>query len=122
MKRDMDLARAILLKIEEQPFTGAWVEITIDGYSPDEITYHVMLLAEAGLIDADDVSSIANVEWMPKRLTWEGHEFLDAARDNNRWNKAKNTMEKFGGFVFEIGKQVLLELIKSELRSNQLIS
>jgi hypothetical protein len=47
---------------------------------------------------------------------------LDAARDNNRWNKAKNTMEKFGGFVFEIGKQVLLELIKSELRSNQLIS
>jgi hypothetical protein len=121
MKRDMDLVRSILLKIEEQPFTGAWVEISVDGYSPEEITYHIMLLAEADLIDADNVSDHDSILWMPIRLTWQGHEFLDAARDNNRWNKAKNTMEKFGGFVFDIGKQVLLELIKSELRTNHLL-
>ena len=122
MKRDMDLARLILFKIEEKPYTGDWVEISVDGYSPEETTYHIMLLAEAGLIDADNVSHGRTNKWMPKQLTWQGHEFLDAARDNNRWNKAKNTMEKFGGFVFEIGKQVLLELIKSELRTSHLIA
>ena len=80
-----------------------------------------MLLAEAGLIEADDLSSMANIEWKPKRLTWQGHEFLDAARDNNRWNQVKATMGKVGGFVFEVGKQVLIELIKSELRQNHVL-
>ena len=116
MKRDMDLIRTILLQIEQQPFTDAWVELNVEGYAPEEITYHVILLAEAGLIEADDVSSGAKMKWNPKRLTWQGCEFLDAARDNNRWNKAKLTMGKVGGFVFDIGKQVLVELIKSELR------
>jgi len=121
MKRDMDLVRLILLKIEEQPYTGAWVELDINDYLPEEITYHVLLLVEANLIEADDVSSMSSIDWKPKRLTWQGHEFIEAARDDNRWNQAKTTMAKFGGFVFEIGKQVLLELIKSELRQNKLI-
>ena len=116
MKRDMDLVRTILLQIEQQPYTGVGVELYVKGYDPEEITYHVILLAEAGLIEADDASSGAKTKWMPKRLTWQGCEFLDAARDNNRWNKAKLTMGKVGGFVFDIGKQVLVELIKSELR------
>lgn len=121
MKRDMDLVRQMLLEIEKHPYTGDWVELAIDGSSPEEITYHVILLHEAGLIEADDVSTMSNIEWRPKRPTWQGHEFLDAARDDTRWSKAKDAMGKVGGFVFEIGKQVLLELIKSDLKQHQVI-
>lgn len=121
MKRDMDLARLILLEIEQHPFIGVGFELKLEEYKREEITYHIILLAEAGLIEADDASTLANIEWLPKRLTWQGHEFLDAARDNNRWNQAKATMSKVGGFVFEVGKQVLLELIKSELRKNNIL-
>jgi hypothetical protein len=73
-----------------------------------------MLLKEAGLIDAIDVSKGAN-DWKPKRLTWEGHEFLDAARDNKRWEKAMVVMSQVGGFVFDVGKQLLIQYLKQEI-------
>ena len=31
------------------------------------------------------------------RLTWQGHEFLDAARNEDRWNQAKKTISEKGG-------------------------
>lgn len=121
MKRDMDLIRLIMLKIEEQPFTSGWIDLDIDNYQQEVVAYHVLLLSEAGLIEAINLSAGSSISWKPRRLTWEGHEFLDAARDNNRWNQVKTIMAKFGGFVFDIGKQVLFEIIKSELRQKQLI-
>jgi hypothetical protein len=33
------------------------------------------------------------------RLTWEGHEFLDAARDEKRWKKAMSTVKEKGGTI-----------------------
>ena len=116
MIRNMDLARKILFELEKAPFKTGWAEIQLDGYSQDEIVYHVMLLAEAGLIRAIDVSHGSNNIWRPVRLTWEGHEFLDAARDDTRWNKAKGVMDQVGGFVFDIGKQLLIQYIKAELK------
>jgi hypothetical protein len=121
MKRDMDLARQILLEIEKQPSWGSEINLSMEDYSDEDVSYHVMLLHEAGLIVAVDLSSFSDIKWIPTRLTWQGHEFLDAARDNNRWNKAKDAMGKVGGFVFEIGKQVLIELAKAELRQYQLL-
>jgi len=44
MKRDMDLAREILAKVEELPYDGGFHNIAVNGRTPDEITYHVMLL------------------------------------------------------------------------------
>jgi hypothetical protein len=55
-------------------------------------------------------------EWNAVRLTWEGHEFLDAARDNGRWEKAKGAMSKVGGFVFDISKQLLIQYMRAELK------
>ena len=56
MKRDMDLARQILLKIEEYPDPTGWVDIIIEGYSDQEISYHIKLLYQAKLIEAYDGS------------------------------------------------------------------
>jgi hypothetical protein len=114
MKRDTDLVRQILIEIEKQPFTGGWIRLEIDDYDCGEISYHVMLLHEAGLILAVDTTK--RNSWLPLRLTWDGHEFLEAARDNSRWQQAKSTMmEKAGGITFEILKQLLMNLMMNQI-------
>src|SRR3989304_4745015 len=77
MKRDMDLVREILLKMEELPMKGDCHNIHIDGRSEEEIIYHVRIMHEAGLIEAIDFTATDGVDWRPKRLTYAGHEFLD---------------------------------------------
>lgn len=90
----MDLIRQILLKLEEAPYTGGWANLEIEkGLDDDVYAYHVQLLHEAGLIEAQDLSTLHGVAWKPKRLTWEGHEFLEAAREPSRWEKAKDVMQ-----------------------------
>ncbi|MBV9852527.1 MAG: DUF2513 domain-containing protein [Armatimonadetes bacterium] len=55
-----------------------------------ELAYHVKLLSQAGLIDVKHwQTGDGNEVWLPKTLTWQGHEFLDAARNDTTWNKAK---------------------------------
>lgn len=113
MKRDMNLIRSILMEIEDIPYDMGFHEIEVEGHSPEEISYHVMLLDEAGLIDAEDLSSFSGPQWAPKRLTWEGHEFIEASRDEKRWNAAKNAVAtKGGGLVFEVLKQLLVSGVR----------
>jgi DNA-binding transcriptional ArsR family regulator len=112
MKRDMDLIREILLDMEDAPFTGGWLELKLEGYDESELSYHTLLLYEAGLIDAIDLSTMNHNVWKPKYITWAGHEFLDAARDNKRWETAKKIIaEKGGNLAFDVIKSVLIRLM-----------
>lgn len=77
MKRDMDLVREILMKIEDLPHTCGFHTIAVEGRHKGEISYHVLLLHEAGLIEAQNLTSQDGVDWKPKRLTYAGHEFLE---------------------------------------------
>jgi hypothetical protein len=55
-------------------------------------------------------------EWNINGLTWAGHEFLEASRDDSRWNKAKKIIsEKTGSFSFEILKSILMDLMKGAI-------
>jgi hypothetical protein len=47
-------------------------------------------------------------------ISWNGHEFLNAARDNTRWEKAKGAMAKAGGFVLPVLMQLLTQYLKAE--------
>ena len=89
MKRDMELIRTILLEIERQPFPAGWYDLSIPSRPEEEISGHVMLLQDAGFIEAINLSSSNGVCWRPKRITHDGYEFLDAARDENNWAEAK---------------------------------
>ena len=59
MKRDMDLIRELLLKLEALPLrpgeihlvSGHDEELAIEGRSADEIEYHLDLIREAGFIE-----------------------------------------------------------------------
>lgn len=113
MKRDMDLCRKILLEVEANPrATGpAWLDLNIEGREPAEIAYHVQLLDEAGLLEASDLTTTTGLDWRPVRLTYAGHEFVEAARRETRWQKAKSLVqEKTGGLSLDILKAVLAKL------------
>jgi hypothetical protein len=99
MKRNMDLFRSILLEVEKAPFDGRWHNVEIAGHSADEISYHVKLLSQAGLIEAIDLSTSDGICWAPKDLTNDGHEFLDSARNDTVWAKAKDKVTKGAGVL-----------------------
>ena len=115
MKRDMELVRDLLLKIEQLPFDGAFHDVDVEGRSPDEISYHIMLLHEAGFIEAADLTTLGGVCWKPLRLTYSGHEFLDAARNDTVWTKAKIAVLKSTGVVTLEGLKVALPLVVKSL-------
>ncbi|MGG3925690.1 DUF2513 domain-containing protein [Metabacillus fastidiosus] len=106
MKRDMDLIREILIKTEEKESSTSWEPIEIDGYDEDLLEYNVKLLKQNGLIEAQ--FSLPS-GFMIRNLTWEGHEFLDAARNETIWKKTKNIVIEKGGSV---SFQILIELLK----------
>ncbi len=111
MKRDMDLIREILLEIERSPDPFYSKDIELENYSQDMINFHIMLLSQAGLINATNVSAHDDIQWIPNYITWGGYEFLNAARDDKRWNQAKEITSKLGGFVFDVVKAYLIELM-----------
>lgn len=118
MKRDMDLIRKILLEIEAHPEPNRLIKLAIKDYNREQLSYHVKLLAEASLIEAKNVSSTTNFEWNPICLTWEGHEFLEASRDEGMWEKAKSLIIRKGGTLsFEVLKQTLIEFTKGKVLS-----
>lgn len=116
MKRDMDLIRKILLAIEADEH-GFAPKIEIDGYTEEEIGYHAILLGEAGLVKVSDVTSMGNKspEAIITRLTWAGHEFLDASRNNRIWNQAKDAIAIVGGASIQVWTEVLSSYVKKNL-------
>lgn len=116
VKRDMDLIREILLKIEDHPNEPGGIDLPIEGRSSQEISYHVKLLAQAGLIEALESSSFDGDVWEAKSLTWEGHEFLEASKDEGVWKKAKSIItNKGGGMVFEVLQSLVIDLAKQNV-------
>jgi hypothetical protein len=114
MKRDMELIRLLLLQLE----SGALELPKLEGYSQEEITYNAALAIEAGLINGqilvNPTDGRRDMMVSIDRLTWAGHDFLDAARDDTIWKKAKDKfMKPTASWTFSI----LLEWLKIEIKT-----
>ena len=113
MKRDMDLIRTILLEVEKSPSPGG-CRIEIPERTREELYYNAQQAQDAGLIDARFLPN--SDEFHVLRLTYAGHEFLDAARNDTLWAKAKETVTKnTGTLTLEGLKIALTTLIKHAL-------
>ena len=119
MKRDMDLIRKSLMKLEGYVSDDDIRQIDLEGYSHEQIAYHVYLLHDAALIRAQVLfggGSAAPKDYAIFGLTWEGHDFLDACRDDTRWNRAKEIVSEMGSSVtFDVLKSLLVQLALSQL-------
>ena len=109
----MELIRQILLAIEKDGRGLGIVDLEFADHDDEFVSYQVKLLAEAGLVTAIDCSTRAGLCWKPRSLTWTGHEFLDAARNDTIWNKAMSKLKEQAVSVpFEIVKAVVMQTCK----------
>jgi len=114
MKRDMDVVRRILLHVEEarEPIQS------IPDCTPEVFVYNAALLIEAGFLEGKIIGGPKGTPFAAVilRMTWQGHEFLDAARNETVWEIAKEKMLKPGmSWTFELLREVLKTLAKQQL-------
>lgn len=121
MKRDMDLIRELLLRIEAVPADAGTVyglelggpELTIEDRSNDEIEQHMRLLTGAGFVD---LSSEYSGGYALRGLTWEGHDFIDSIRDPKIWSRTKEAAAGAGGFTVELLKDLAKGFLKTKIK------
>lgn len=117
MKRDIDLIRALLTALEEKDNDDMVSTISVDGFTELEVKYHLVLMDQAGLIRCERIVSSSTsdriIDVLPFGLSWKGHEFLESARNEEIWNKAKSVSKaRLGSISFEILSTLLIELSK----------
>lgn len=107
MKRDIDLARQLLLDIEGR---GADCSVSVLRTGPnhdaeERVRYHLRLLIDAGLLKEIDRTS-GGVPCV--RLTDAGHEVIELTRNESRWREAKLAcQDRTGGLSLAVIREIL---------------
>lgn len=118
MKRDYDLIREILLKIESS--STPWFEgvMQVDGYHDGVVSHHISLLMDAGFVKAIELPD-AHTEYgfllQDAELKWEGHEFLENVRDPVIWRKTKAGATRVGTWSLPLLNELALGIIKKQV-------
>jgi hypothetical protein len=115
VQRDMELVRKILFALEAKPVPDAIETVKIEGYDDLTVRYHLLLLAQAKLIDYEPaVTKTGRVIYvLAFNPSWQGYEFLDAVRDEAVWNRLKAQVSDKGASVpFDVLKLLAIELAK----------
>ena len=116
MKRDMDLVRTLLLKLESLPMAAGdavgldWTDEFFDlpGFTRDDAIRHFDLLMEAGFIANPGAQGMT--QFVTTGMTWQGHELLDSIRSPEVWSRTKAAAKSAGG----VGLDLLLAVAKAE--------
>lgn len=117
MQRKMDLVREILFAVEKYQHGRFDSNLSIEGYSEEEIGYHIFIMGEAGLLAVSDETDDTSLspQAVPEHLTWEGHDFLENSRDPSTWKQAKLMVNKTGGASLAIWSEVLKKIVLGNL-------
>jgi hypothetical protein len=121
MKRDMDLIRELLLKLEALPIRrGGMVtispdadELAVPGHDADQIDYHLLQICKSGFIDEGGLRPMVGIGF--RCLTPAGHDFLDSVRDPETWAKTKKAATSAGGFTLDLLKDLAKGFIKKKI-------
>jgi len=122
MKRNWDTIRKILIRLEEKE--PGEHSLRLSSWPKDvqpEISYHVELLEEAGLIHGhmSKTMGLGPYDFSATRLTWEGHELLDAIKNDTIWKKTKKLFSSKGiSMTFDLVKSVAIKLATDFLKDN----
>lgn len=111
MKRDMNLIRKILLKVEELPTIEKANRIVLDGYDQGTVSFHIGLLVEQGLVKAKPFRGNDETTWYPLGLTNAGYDFVDKIKDDTAWNKVRPYLQSFGKMTLPLVLQKIVELL-----------
>jgi len=113
VKRDMELIRRVMLAAEKNKDPYEVVDPKFEGHNETEISYQIALLDDAGLLHGQDRSAIGVFRWSAGALTWRGHEFVEAIRDEAVWKEALAIAGMTDdGVVFEILQKALMQVLE----------
>jgi hypothetical protein len=133
MKRDLNLVREILLRLEPLsanpdrpvPLDIGKPPLDIPNYTDEQIVYHIRIMEDGGLISYSSGITTpglgapvpSDVRFRLPRfngLRWQGHEFLDDVRDPKTWEATQKKFSKVGN----VSLQVALEIARAYLRTH----
>ena len=118
MKRDLDLIRDMMLRIEAcHPKDGKITSETFKDLCDDEekVAFHLFLLYDVGFIVAEPVNHSKKrcSDYIVEYLTFIGCDYLDSIRDQSVWNSIKEKLRRIGG---NATLDILTDLASSLLR------
>lgn len=124
MKLEEELIRDLLLHIEEhadKPHSRL-EDISLKGWTSEQVAYHVMLAEEGGFInatiedlpDTDDNDQI-HISYTVHRLTMQGHELLDVIRDPKYWRAVKHYAKKIRSGTLSVLSVAAKEVLKKAI-------
>ena len=125
MRRDMDLIRELLLKIDSLDIEPGGTtralrpsdpELKIGSYTGDQVDYHLELLIDAGLVEGS--CSAVDRFFHITKLSWAGDDFLASVRDPEIWRQTKEGAKKAGGFTVELLGDLAKGLIKTQIKKH----
>jgi hypothetical protein len=121
LKRDWNIIRAILLRLElaETPNTALNAD-DLSPYAEQDVAYNIRLLSEAGYIKANILESKSGdgliAAALARSLTNSGHELLDTIRSDTVWSKIQDKFKASGvdmtfDLVILAGKKIMESLL-----------
>lgn len=122
MKRDMDVVRELLFRIEAihlSAGTATFLSViepplTLPGENPDDIYHAMRLIVDAGFLDMTKTQGADS--FGVRGLSWRGHDFLDTIRDEEIWRQTKEGAKKAGGFTVDLLADLAKGLIKTQIK------
>ena len=120
MKRNWDTIRELLTKVEECTLPTDMVRLlNFPQERAAEISYHMALLIEVGLVKGQLMQTIGPEvkDFIAQRLTWQGHEFLDSIRSDTVWEKTKKVfLDRGVEMTFDLVKTIAREAAAAILK------
>ena len=126
MKLKHNCVRDILIYCENSIQFGenlSWQPIFLKNFcddlpkhSRDDIAYTLLLLEEAGYIEAHIMEADNGIcEILVYRLTYSGHEFIDVIKSDTVWKKMQSVISSVGSvslpILQDLGNHYLLEYL-----------
>lgn len=118
MKRDLELLRSILLAVESSDKNKISIKSLNLPYNEKTISYHIELLLDVGYLEATEFPVLRQTysDFIIKRITSFGHDYLDNVRDDNVWNKTKSKLgDSIKSASLDVITAVSSEVIKASL-------
>lgn len=121
MRRDMDLIRELLLRLEAMDLRAGSIHmidftdplLVVEDFSFDEVYYHLKLVIDAGLTQPHKQGMN---HFVFSGLSWQGHDFLESVRDTKIWQETKEAAKRTGAWSIEMLGAIAKAIAKDQLR------
>jgi len=119
MKRDPDIFREILLYLEEHHNEEGSFEInsdTFSNYNFELVRHHVSLLVDKGFLLP--VEAELDEQIFVRRMTENGHVFLDSIRDPEIWRRTKQGATAVQSYGLEFLAKLAEGFFKTKIKQH----